>query len=397
MRIEAAASLMFLLVGLAAPPAIAQDTAGPGSRSSPCIISAISVAEHADSVDVEVAFNELVQPEVSRLEHPDRLVFDFPGCELAGPGQRFVVNRGPVLAVSSAALEVASPIARVVVELRSAQSRERAIAGHKLVVSLSSSGNNLVIELDANGGSRRPALAGGGNEPAANSLPLPPKSAAVVEPVPSAAPVVPGDDRAAPKTAGVAPMPSVSPVAVGTARAAPRTAEAVAPMPSVPPVAVGTARAAPRTAEAVAPMPSVPPVAVGTARAAPRTAEAVAPMLSLPPVGRNGASGAYVGGGGGADAKLAASRSGSNGTQVGGSGADDIERTGSSSRDRPSGAQVCGGGRRAANTKPVAASADSAHGNASVPRLCASRQSSNSNHLRSGAVGSQGGSGRSRG
>ncbi|MGA9987797.1 MAG: AMIN domain-containing protein, partial [Terriglobales bacterium] len=199
MRIEAAASLMFLLVGLAAPPAIAQDTAGPGSRSSPCIISAISVAEHADSVDVEVAFNELVQPEVSRLEHPDRLVFDFPGCELAGPGQRFVVNRGPVLAVSSAALEVASPIARVVVELRSAQSRERAIAGHKLVVSLSSSGNNLVIELDANGGSRRPALAGGGNEPAANSLPLPPKSAAVVEPVPSAAPVVPGDDRAAPR------------------------------------------------------------------------------------------------------------------------------------------------------------------------------------------------------
>ena len=102
MRIALAISLIFLLVGLAAPPAIAQDTAGPGSRNSRSVISAISVAERADSVDVEVTFNELVQPEVSRLEHPDRLVFDFPGCELAGPGQRFVVNRGPVLAVSSA-------------------------------------------------------------------------------------------------------------------------------------------------------------------------------------------------------------------------------------------------------------------------------------------------------
>jgi hypothetical protein len=145
MRMESAASIMFLVAGWAAPPAIAQDTAGPGSRNSPSIINAISVAEHGDSVDVEVTFNALVQPEVSRLEHPDRLVFDFPGCELAGPGQRFVVNRGPVVAVSSAALGVASPIARVVVELRTAQSRERASAGNKLVVNLSSSGNNLTI------------------------------------------------------------------------------------------------------------------------------------------------------------------------------------------------------------------------------------------------------------
>ena len=174
MRIDSAVSIMFLVVGLAAGPAISQDTAGAGSGNSHSVISAISVAEHADSVDVEVTFSELVQPEVSRLEHPDRLVFDFPGCELAGPGQRFVVNRGPVLAVSSAALGVASPIARVVVELRTAQSRERASAGNKLVVNLSSSGNNLTIELGANGGSRRSALASGANKPAANSQPLAP-------------------------------------------------------------------------------------------------------------------------------------------------------------------------------------------------------------------------------
>ena len=78
MRIDSAVSLMFLLVGLAAAPAISQDIADPGSRNSHSVISAISVAERADSVDVEVTFNELVQPEVRRLEHPDRLVLIFP-------------------------------------------------------------------------------------------------------------------------------------------------------------------------------------------------------------------------------------------------------------------------------------------------------------------------------
>jgi len=205
MRIDPRASLLFLLVGWAAPPAISQDTAGEGSRNSHSVISAISIAEHADSVDVEVTFSKLVQPEVSRLEHPDRLVFDFPGCELAHPGQRLVVNRGSVLAVSSAALGVASPVARVIVELASAQSRGQAIAGNKLVVNLSSIGNKLIIELSAPGGARRPELASGGNKPAASSQPLAPKSGEVVPPMPSVPPVVLGSDRAAPESAEVVP------------------------------------------------------------------------------------------------------------------------------------------------------------------------------------------------
>jgi len=265
MRIDSAVSIMFLVVGLAAGPAISQDTGGVGSRNSHSVISAISVAEHADSVDVEVTFSELVQPEVSRLEHPDRLVFDFPGCELAGPSQRFVVNRGPVLAVSTAALSVASPIARVVVELRSAQNRERAIAGNRLVVNLNSIGNNLTIELGANGGSQRSALASGGNKPAAKSQPLVPKSAEVVKPMPSAPPVVLGPERVAPKSAEVvAPMPSVPPVVLRSDRAALKSAEVVPPMPSVPAVVRGTDRAAPKFAE----------VAVGS----------LIPSLSPPPL-----------------------------------------------------------------------------------------------------------------
>jgi hypothetical protein len=235
MRIDSAVSLMFLLVGLAAPRAISQDTAGAGSGNSHSVITAISIAERADGADVEVTFSKLVQPQVSRLEHPDRLVFDFPGCELAHPGQRLMVNGDSVLAVRTSEFSVAPPKARVVIDLRSAQNRERAIAGKKLVVNLGSIGNKLIIELGANGGTHRSALASGGNKPAANSQPLAPKSAEVVLPMPMP-PVVRGSDRVAPKSAEVVPpMPSVPPLVLKSDRAAPKSTEVVPPMPSVPP------------------------------------------------------------------------------------------------------------------------------------------------------------------
>ena len=85
MHIDSAVTFILVLAGLASTPAISQDAAGlraPGSRP---LITSVSVAEASDRIYVEVAFTELIQPEVSRLEHPDRLVFDFPGCDLASP------------------------------------------------------------------------------------------------------------------------------------------------------------------------------------------------------------------------------------------------------------------------------------------------------------------------
>jgi uncharacterized protein len=198
MRIDSALSLLLLFAGWAATPAISQDAAGPGSRNSPPVITAISVAERADGVAVEITFSKLVQPEMSRLDHPDRLVFDFPGCQLARPGQRLAVNRGSVLAVRASEFSVAPPVARLVIDLRSPQDHEDASAGNKVVVNLNSIGNQLIIELRANGGAPRPALASGGNKPAANSEPLAPKP-----------------DR-------------------GSNHAASKSAEAVAPAPTIP-------------------------------------------------------------------------------------------------------------------------------------------------------------------
>ena len=136
MRIEFAISLAFVLVSMAVIPAAAQNAAGERP-----MITGVSVSEGTDVVDVEISFSELVQPEVKRLEHPDRLVFNFPGCELADLGKRFVVDQGSVHTVSTESSGIRSG-ARVVVELGAVQDRgqatdAKASAAKKLVVSLS--------------------------------------------------------------------------------------------------------------------------------------------------------------------------------------------------------------------------------------------------------------------
>jgi len=174
MRADSVLSALFLLAGWAATPAISQDAAAHESRNSHPVITAISVAERADSIAVEVTFSsELVKAEIATLEHPDRLVFDFPGCELAHPGQRQLVNRGSVLAVRTAAFSLAPLIARVVIDLKSPQDHEEVYAGNKLL-----------IKLNLTGGDRRPAPATAESNPAASSPPP-----------------TPNPDRAAPKSA----------------------------------------------------------------------------------------------------------------------------------------------------------------------------------------------------
>ncbi len=140
MRFDSVALSIFLLLGLAAMPAISQDGVAPASRGPSPEITNISVAEHAGTVDVVITFSRVVRAEVSTVEHPDRLVFDFPECELAHPGQRLMVNRESVLAVRAAAFSVTPPIARVVIDLKSAQDHEETYVGNKLVIKLASAG-----------------------------------------------------------------------------------------------------------------------------------------------------------------------------------------------------------------------------------------------------------------
>jgi hypothetical protein len=189
MRISSAVIVILVLARWVSSPAVAQNAARLGSLSSRPAITSVSVADGPGRVDVEVAFTALVQPEVSRLEHPDRLVFDFPGCDLAGPGQRFVVNNGSVVAVNTATVG-ALLNARVVIELRSevrpetraksgsARGHQRETSRNKLIVSLSSNGNNLTIKLSETGNARNsaqtsPAAARQGDQSLANSQSAP--------------------------------------------------------------------------------------------------------------------------------------------------------------------------------------------------------------------------------
>ena len=214
MRIDSAISLIFVFVSLTALPGASQNKNVAEARSHSTINSVV-VAERGEAVEVEITFTELVQPAVRRLEHPDRLVFDFAGCELAELGQRFSVQRGSIVAVSTEVSGVARPVASVIVELGSAQSHEQASAG-KLVVSLSSDGNKLIIELGsaASAASRAPASRAdkpAAQKPAAASVnPAPPKSAEVAPPMP-AMPARPlSTDRTATKSEEVTPsMPSM--------------------------------------------------------------------------------------------------------------------------------------------------------------------------------------------
>jgi len=151
MRIDSAVSRVSVLACLTVLSAAAQNVRGSAPHNSHNRITAIAVGERAGKVDVEVTFSLLVKPEVSTLEHPDRLVFDFPECELAHGSERLAVNRGAVVAVRAAQFSSTPLLARVVIDLRSAQDHEETYVGNKLVIrlggtqsSLPSSGENKV-------------------------------------------------------------------------------------------------------------------------------------------------------------------------------------------------------------------------------------------------------------
>ncbi len=183
MRADSKLPILFLLAGLAATSAFSQDATAPAPESHDPrpLITAISLAEGADGVAVEVAFTKPVHAEVSRLEHPDRLVFDFPGCELAHPGQRLTVNRGSIITIRAAQFSAEPPIARIVVDLQAAQNHEEKYEENKLTIRFNASGGNI---------------------PAANSQPLALKSPREGDRL---------SDRAESISSVVAPKPATTP------------------------------------------------------------------------------------------------------------------------------------------------------------------------------------------
>ncbi len=141
MRLIATVSLVISLAGGTVARPISQDSALAAAHNSSAVITNISFSEVADGVEVEVTLTKPVQPEVSVVEHPERLVLDFPGCELAHAGQRVAVNRRSVVAVRTAHFSVTPLIARVVIDLTAAPNHSENYVGNKLVIKLASAGD----------------------------------------------------------------------------------------------------------------------------------------------------------------------------------------------------------------------------------------------------------------
>ncbi len=79
------------------------------TASSRGIIRDILLSSDNEGLTIEVTTDSPDIPETARLEHPDRLVFDFPGVVLAGANRRIPVNNGPIVAVRASLFRSESP------------------------------------------------------------------------------------------------------------------------------------------------------------------------------------------------------------------------------------------------------------------------------------------------
>ena len=92
-----------------------QKPQGTASAAS-CGVGSIDVQPGTDRLTITVAMNAAVTPTSSRAANPDRLIFDFAGCELKGGNRRIAVNSGPVKELRASQFSAHPPITRVVVE-----------------------------------------------------------------------------------------------------------------------------------------------------------------------------------------------------------------------------------------------------------------------------------------
>ena len=137
MRRSAATRNIVLCAILGLTPVIGQDSSPPeGSSSSGSKIREILLSSDSAGLTIEVTTDVPIVPETTRLEHPDRLVFDFPGFSLAGPNRRTPVNNGPIVAVRASLFRPAPAMSRIVVDLKEPLKPELRSIGNKLLIKL---------------------------------------------------------------------------------------------------------------------------------------------------------------------------------------------------------------------------------------------------------------------
>ncbi len=121
-RLPAAISYALICLCLGTSPALQAQGLQPAvvvSAPAKASIERVDVSPRPDGLTIKIAVNAAVSPEASRVSNPERLVFDFPGCDLKGGNRHIPVNRGPVKELRLSLFSIHPPVARVVVQLKS--------------------------------------------------------------------------------------------------------------------------------------------------------------------------------------------------------------------------------------------------------------------------------------
>lgn len=112
-------------------------TSSPPTDSSPAtigVIQRVAVSSQPHSIAIEITLSAPFLPTGTRIENPDRLVFDFPGFKLQKENRKIPVNQGPVRTLRTALFQQDPPIARIVVDLNGPANFDIKSAGNKVVI-----------------------------------------------------------------------------------------------------------------------------------------------------------------------------------------------------------------------------------------------------------------------
>lgn len=125
-----AALLCALLCVFVGERAAGQTQKAPGATDVvSSTVGSIDVRPGPDHLTIAISMSNAVTPTASRASNPDRLIFDFPGCELRGGNRRIAVNSGPVKELRASQFSAHPAVTRVVLESKEPLNFETKPAG----------------------------------------------------------------------------------------------------------------------------------------------------------------------------------------------------------------------------------------------------------------------------
>lgn len=120
-----------------AVPAPAPAKTAPAEASGKTIVVRhVSVLRGKGGMEVEISTSEPLQPEVMKVADPDRIVIDLPNAKFAARPKPIVINGREIKGIRMGKFQADPPVARVVVDLASAQDYQVVSKPGKLVLKL---------------------------------------------------------------------------------------------------------------------------------------------------------------------------------------------------------------------------------------------------------------------